>query len=86
MFLVVNKVDSEKGEFDVVVLWLLGLGELYVISVMYGWGVVDLFDGVFVVLFEVGEFVLVSGGFCWVVLVGKLNVGKSFLLNKFVGD
>ena len=46
VFLVANKVDSERGESDVSALWSLGLGQPHSVSAMHGRGVADLLDEV----------------------------------------
>jgi GTPase len=86
VFLAANKVDGEKGEADTAVLWSLGLGQPYAISAMHGRGVAELLDEVLAALPQVAESASSGGGPRRVALVGKPNVGKSSLLNRFAGD
>jgi GTPase len=86
VFLVANKVDTERGEADAAELWSLGLGEPYPISAMHGRGVADLLDNVIDALPAVSEMASGGAGPRRVALVGKPNVGKSSLLNRLAGD
>ncbi|MBV9513683.1 MAG: ribosome biogenesis GTPase Der, partial [Mycobacteriaceae bacterium] len=86
VFLVANKVDTDRGESEAAELWSLGLGQPYAISAMHGRGVADLLDDVVAALPAVSESTGAGGGPRRVALVGKPNVGKSSLLNKLAGD
>ena len=87
VLLVANKVDDERNESDVALLWSLGLGEPYPVSALHGRGSGDLLDAMLDALPEApGEFVGAGGGPRRVALLGKPNVGKSSLLNRLSGE
>lgn len=88
VLLVANKVDSERFESDALSLWSLGLGEPYPVSALHGRGTGDLLDAVLAAAprKEVAATGTAPGGPRRVALVGRPNVGKSSLLNRFAKE
>jgi GTP-binding protein len=85
--LCVNKVDQtgnvppEFYEF-----YELGLGEPYAVSSLHGTGTGDLLDKIVELLPEQHEEYIEESGVIKVAIVGKPNVGKSSMINKFLGE
>jgi GTP-binding protein len=87
VLLVANKVDDERRLADAAELWSLGLGEPRPVSALHGRGSGDLLDAVLETLPETPKDTFAAtGGPRRVALVGKPNVGKSSLLNRFTGE
>ena len=84
VILIVNKIDGPKHEDKVFELYGLGVGTIYSISSEHGYGVNGLMEEVVKVLptptEEQGE-----GQATKVAVVGRPNVGKSSLINRFLG-
>ena len=87
VILCVNKVDAignippEFYEF-----YELGLGEPYPVSAIHGSGTGDLLDKIIEILPENDEEEQDESDVIKVAVIGKPNVGKSSIVNKFLGE
>ncbi len=83
VLLVVNKVDNIDRRNDVAEFYSLGLGELYEISSTNGSGTGDLLDAVVDGMTNDVEELPDVPKLC---VVGRPNVGKSSIINAFIGQ
>lgn len=84
VFLVANKVDNSERINDAAEFYQLGLGEVFTVSAINGSGTGELLDEVVKELkMEDEEEPLDLPRFA---VVGRPNVGKSSLVNAFLGD
>ena len=83
VFYVVNKVDGPEQEDRVLEFYGLGVEPVYSVSAEHGYGVSDLVDEVLKVLPLAEE--KEDKGATRVAVVGRPNVGKSSLVNRFLG-
>ncbi len=85
VLLVVNKVDNTERLYDANVFYGLGLGDIYSISSINGSGTGDLLDKVVEILPKKAED-YDEKDIPKFAIVGRPNVGKSSLINTFIGE
>ncbi len=85
VILVANKTDNNEQQYDAVDFYSLGLGDPFCISAMTGSGTGDLLDLVISKLPEKTE-ELLEDGIPRFAVVGRPNVGKSSIINAFIGE
>ena len=86
VILVANKVDNSTQQFDALEFYKLGLGEPQCVSAMSGSGTGDLLDlvlGKLPAAKDEDDFIDDTPRFA---VVGRPNVGKSSLINAFIGE
>lgn len=87
VFLVVNKVDSNKRRELVPVFYEMGMGEPYPVSGLHGSGTGDLLDVLVAALKETKvETEEEPEQDVAIAILGKPNAGKSTLFNKLLGE
>ena len=85
VILVANKTDNNEQQYDAVEFYSLGLGDPFCISAITGSGTGDLLDLVLSKLPEKSE-ELLEEGIPRFAVVGRPNVGKSSIINAFIGE
>jgi GTP-binding protein len=84
VFFVVNKIDGPKHEEKVLEFYRLGVDSIYSVSAEHGYGVGEMMDDVMKTFPEVTEKTN-EDETIRVAVVGRPNVGKSSLINRFLG-
>lgn len=85
VLLVVNKADNNEQIYEAPVFYSLGLGDPFPISAATGSGTGDLLDAVIKKL-KPGDSENVEDGIPRFAVVGRPNVGKSSIINAFIGE
>lgn len=85
VFLVANKLDNPSDEKTLWDFYSLGLGEPRPISAVHGHGTGDLLDEVVAALPEQAEEPEYPEDALRVAIIGRPNVGKSSITNRFAG-
>lgn len=86
VLLVANKFDSPQQYADLAMFYSLGLGDPWPVSALHGNGAADVLDEMLRLFPETPRQTSITSGPRKVALVGKPNVGKSSLLNKFANE
>lgn len=84
-FLCANKLDNPDDEKLLYEFYALGLGDPYALSAVHGHGTGDLLDDVIAALPEHVEENLYPEDALRVAIIGRPNVGKSSITNRFAG-
>ncbi len=86
IILVSNKVDNRQRALDIHEFYSLGLGDPLSVSALRGTGTGDLLDAIAEALPPMPEESEEESKALHIALVGRTNVGKSSLLNRFLGE
>ena len=86
MFIVVNKIDSEKQAAEDSEFHRFGVDHVFPISAEHGRGITELLDEIAISVPEPQENEEDAAREIRVAIIGRPNVGKSTLLNRLVGE
>lgn len=86
VLLVSNKFESDTQYADMAEFYSLGLGDPWPVSALHGRGGADVLDEIVKAFPEEPRALSITDGPRRVALVGRPNVGKSSLLNKFARE
>jgi GTP-binding protein len=89
LLIAVNKVDSERQAKDIYDFYELGIKRIFPISALHGHGIYELMEEVLCLIPIEKKQVSKDGQeriLIKVAIVGRPNVGKSFLFNRLIGD
>ena len=86
VIVVANKVDNNAQQYDAFEFYKLGLGDPICISAATGSGTGDLLDLILEKLQNVKDEDDIEEGIPRFAVVGRPNVGKSSIINAFIGE
>ncbi|MGH7273118.1 MAG: ribosome biogenesis GTPase Der [Nitrospiria bacterium] len=86
VYYVVNKIDGPKAENRMYDFYRLGIDQIYPISAEHGYGVAELLEQVVKAIPLPEGPVEIPEEYPKIAVVGRPNVGKSTLVNTFLGE